>query len=86
MSLRKCIDQMCKSCIYDNHAPGNWRQQVEACSVTKCPLYGVRPITTTTMKAMAGRKDPARSAAMKARWSDPSYRERIKTAKEGASA
>lgn len=43
-SLRKAINEKCKDCIYDNLAPGNWRQQVEACTcVTSCPLWNVRP-------------------------------------------
>lgn len=46
MSLRKAIDSMCKSCIYDSSpGNGNWRQQVTACTAPKCPLYPVRPIS-----------------------------------------
>jgi hypothetical protein len=44
-SLRKCIDEHCKCCIYDPQAAGTWRQQVTLCSVTGCALYPVRPIT-----------------------------------------
>ena len=44
-SLRKCIDQNCKSCIYDPKTAGTWRQQVTLCSVTDCALYPVRPVT-----------------------------------------
>ena len=44
-SLRKCIDQNCKSCVYDPKAAGTWRQQVALCSVTSCALYPVRPVT-----------------------------------------
>ena len=44
-SLRKCIDEHCKCCIYDSSAVGTWRQQVTLCSVTGCPLYPVRPTT-----------------------------------------
>lgn len=43
MSLRKAIDAHCKSCIYDEIEPGRWKQQVGACTVTKCPLWPVRP-------------------------------------------
>jgi hypothetical protein len=46
MSLRKAINDMCRSCSYDP-APGNgngtWRQQVDACASPKCPLFPVRP-------------------------------------------
>lgn len=35
---------MCKSCIYDPiGGKGTWKQQVEDCSATKCPLYKYRP-------------------------------------------
>ena len=42
-SLRKCIDENCKTCIFDPKAAGTWRQQVTLCSVTNCALYPVRP-------------------------------------------
>ena len=45
MSLRKAINAMCKSCVYDIKASGTWRQQVLLCSVKKCDLYEVRPTT-----------------------------------------
>ena len=44
-SLRKCIDEHCRCCVYDSQAAGTWRQQVSLCSVTGCALYPVRPIT-----------------------------------------
>ncbi len=44
-SLRKRIDLMCRSCIYDELAPGNWRQQVMACECDYCPLWAVRPVS-----------------------------------------
>jgi len=47
-SLRKHIDAFCKHCIYDKvGGEGTWRQQVEACTSTKCPLYPVRPVSGT---------------------------------------
>ena len=43
-SLRSAIDAFCKSCIYDAvGGKGSWRQQVEACTSYRCPLYPVRP-------------------------------------------
>ena len=45
LSLRKCINDNCKTCIYDPKAAGTWRQQVTLCSVTSCALYPVRPAT-----------------------------------------
>ena len=44
-SLRKCINDNCKNCIYDPKSAGTWRQQVALCSVTSCALYPVRPVT-----------------------------------------
>ena len=47
-SLRKAINAMCKSCIYDSsNGGGTWRQQVEACAVTRCALYEVRPVSSS---------------------------------------
>ena len=46
-SLRKAIDQNCRSCVYDNLAAGTWRQQVTLCSVKSCALYEVRPKTSS---------------------------------------
>ena len=48
-SLRKRINQNCKDCIYDRHAPGTWRQQVTLCSVKSCAFYDVRPKTTSAI-------------------------------------
>ena len=49
MSLRKAINENCKSCIYDDKATGTWRQQVTLCSVKSCALYEVRPKTTSAI-------------------------------------
>ena len=43
MSMRKAINEKCRDCIYDKCAPGNWRQQVEACAIVACSLYPYRP-------------------------------------------
>ena len=50
-SLKKCIEQKCKDCTYDQYAPGSWRSQVQDCTVTRCALWEVRPITMETMLA-----------------------------------
>jgi len=42
MSLRKAINQMCKSCIHDPLSAGTWRQQVSLYSVKSCPLWELR--------------------------------------------
>lgn len=44
-SKRAAIDAYCRGCIYDRHNPGNWRQQVTACTFTECPLYPHRPVS-----------------------------------------
>ena len=46
-SLRKAINDHCKGCVYDPANGGTWRQQVERCTVTLCPLYPVRPVSET---------------------------------------
>ena len=45
--LRGKIDAKCIECIYDPKLPGNWRQQVGACAIRGCPLWEVRPKSTT---------------------------------------
>jgi hypothetical protein len=47
MSRKKAIDAFCKACIYDRGTPGTWRQQVEACTAPKCPLFAYRPKSAT---------------------------------------
>ena len=42
-NLRRCVNDKCRSCIYDPQAAGTWRQQVTLCTVTNCALYPVRP-------------------------------------------
>ncbi len=42
-SLRKVINAKCKDCIYDDLAPGTWRQQVNLCSSYSCSLWPHRP-------------------------------------------
>lgn len=46
-SLRSAINQTCRDCIYDEYAKGegNWRRQVAKCTVSKCGLYEVRPMS-----------------------------------------
>jgi hypothetical protein len=43
-SLRSAVDAKCKGCIYDQLAPGTWREQVAACSTSNCELFDVRPV------------------------------------------
>lgn len=51
MSRTKAINDFCKECIYDKSEPGTWREQVELCNCTTCPLYGYRPRTGATINA-----------------------------------
>lgn len=52
-SLRNAINDKCRDCIYDPLAGGTWRAQVEMCTVTRCPLYPVRPVTEATREHRA---------------------------------
>ena len=45
-SLRKAINDKCKECNYDEFDRGNWRQQITSCTMTDCPLYPVRPLSS----------------------------------------
>lgn len=56
LPLRAAIDAMCKSCLYDpGNGNGGWREQVEGCSSSNCPLHPVRPLP---VKATKSGKDP----------------------------
>lgn len=54
MSLRAAINDKCKDCIYDRCAPGNWRQQVSACTITGCSLWPYRPQSKPRATTTAG--------------------------------
>lgn len=60
-SLRTSINAFCKGCIYDPYQTGLWREQVEACTSRKCPLYAVRPLAKRRSAARKA-KDAARRA------------------------
>ncbi len=58
ISLRKAINQKCTECIYDSRSGlGNWRQQVEACTVKTCPLWPVRPVSKPHKRDPAAEND-----------------------------
>jgi len=43
-SLRKAINDHCKSCGYDpSNGGGTWKQQISACTAVRCFLHPVRP-------------------------------------------
>ena len=50
VSPQKAINQHCKGCVYDSAEKGNWREQVEACTITHCELYSNRPVTSKTKR------------------------------------
>lgn len=56
MSLRAAVNAKCKECIYDECAPGKWRQQTEACRITSCPLHPHRPLSRTGAKVNCDRE------------------------------
>jgi hypothetical protein len=50
ISLRQSINNKCKDCIYDPVQKGSWREQVENCTSSACPLFDVRPKSTKKLK------------------------------------
>jgi hypothetical protein len=56
MSRSKALNEMCKSCIYDKKADGTWREQVENCETSSCPLWQHRPMTTATINIVRADK------------------------------
>jgi hypothetical protein len=52
VSMRSAINEKCRDCIYDPLAPGNWRQQVQACVITTCPLWPLRPKSKPRTRAL----------------------------------
>ena len=55
MATRKeAIDAYCKECGYDDLSQGTWRKQIEECTVTHCPLFEWRPITSATKREQNG--------------------------------
>lgn len=58
-SLKKAIDEECKSCIYCP-GDGTWRQQVDECKTTTCNLHDSRPTTCANI----GKGRPMRRKAI----------------------
>lgn len=47
-SLRDAVNRKCKECIHDPYGgTGQWRESVDACSSSNCPLHSVRPRSTS---------------------------------------
>jgi hypothetical protein len=63
-SLRGRINLHCKDCIYDSVGAGlgTWRQQIEDCGDTGCPLWAVRPRSTPDLGQKEAGKAPNSSA------------------------
>jgi len=53
VSLRKSINEYCRSCIYDKANKGNFVQQVSMCPVLSCPLWECRPVSQKWGKTIA---------------------------------
>ena len=53
-NLRNRTNAKCVECIYDPDALGTWREQVLNCSNSECPLFDVRPTTTSKKKSDKG--------------------------------
>jgi hypothetical protein len=49
MSRTKALNEKCKQCIYDPACSGTWREQVENCTTTSCPIWQHRPMTVATV-------------------------------------
>jgi len=48
---QQSINAKCKDCIHDPGEPGTWVQQVEACELTECALWGYRPLSRAKVDA-----------------------------------
>ena len=58
LSLRAAINAMCKSCLYDpGNGNGGWREQVQGCSSSNCPLHPVRPLPVRATKSATAAHD-----------------------------
>jgi hypothetical protein len=58
--FRARVDAKCIDCTYDEAAPGSWRAQVDACAVTTCPLWPVRPRSSARPGAEGDEDDDER--------------------------
>lgn len=63
MSMRAAINAKCKDCIYDDCAPGNWRQQVAACTISACSLWPYRPRSKSGATSARGEGGSVQKAA-----------------------
>ncbi len=72
LTPQQAIDAECRSCNADSNDVGTWRQQVESCADTNCPLHEYRPATTTLKNLRkqvdAGTTPPEAKAEYHAKW------------------
>ena len=45
--MRGKVNAKCIECIYDEQGQGSWRKQAENCAADGCPLYEIRPVSST---------------------------------------
>ncbi len=50
--LRGKVDANCIECIYDPYQDGTWRYQVTICTSPGCPMYSVRPTSSTNIQEL----------------------------------
>ena len=50
VGMRKRINDNCIECVYDQSDAGNWRQQVQACTLVRCQFWDIRPISKPKVK------------------------------------
>ena len=46
VGMRKRINDHCRECIYDESDAGSWRKQVQACTIERCQLWDIRPVSS----------------------------------------
>ena len=71
-SRKQAIAEYCKECSYDREdkGAGTWRQQIEACVMTDCPLYEFRPLSRTnspTLLSVVAKNDTPQALRQEAR-------------------
>ena len=56
VSYKAAVVAKCRECVVDERGPGNWKQQIAACTSRGCPLHPVRPLSeslpTRVLEAM----------------------------------
>lgn len=53
LTRKQAMDAMCRGCICDELAGGTWRQQVDACRATECPMHEHRPRSAAPLEPAA---------------------------------